>query len=172
MPVLGKVCTLLTHLHLWQPISCVIVLYATDATLSIYSLGNPTILVRLIPPVGPYSLIVWKWEYRYSCFCLLPPGGASAVHYIVAEPKWSAWHHTFDDVMQLTTAGFPAGPFWGGDSPPKKQISYPPNFYWLYFLPLGALGYSPPPPKVLQLPPPKRWNPEWGNTSCPPACSR
>ena len=56
--------------------------------------------------------------------------------------------------------GFPAGPFWGGDSPPpkkKNQLLPPPNFYWLYFLPLGALGYSPP-PKVLQLPP-KRWNP-------------
>ena len=54
-------------------------------------------------------------------------------------------------------------PVLGGETPPpppkKKKISYSaPNFYWLYFLPLGALGYSPPQSPSTP-PPPKRWNP-------------
>ena len=52
--------------------------------------------------------------------------------------------------------------FWGGDSP-KKSVTPPQNFYWLYFLPLGVLGYSPPPKKSPSTPPPPqkkiRWNP-------------
>ena len=33
----------------------------------------------------------------------------------------------------------------GGLPPPPKKISYSPqNFYWLYFLPLAGLDYSPP----------------------------
>ena len=63
--------------------------------------------------------------------------------------------------LQITTAGFPAGPFWGGDSPPppKKKISYsPPKFVLTLFLitlsaPTPRL--LPPPPSPSTPPPPK-----------------
>ena len=62
-------------------------------------------------------------------------------------------------------AGFPAGPFFLGGRlhppPPKKKLVTPPQ---KFLLTLFLITLSPPtprllPPKVLQLPPPKRWNP-------------
>ena len=66
--------------------------------------------------------------------------------------------------MNELLPGFPAGPFWGGDSPAKNQLLCT-DFIFIHPEPPTPRLL---PPKVLQLPP-KRWNPA-GNPDCPKEC--
>ena len=45
----------------------------------------------------------------------------------MGQPLYSR-HHTMYTTLSVRMSGFPAGPFLGGDSPPKISYS-PPNFY-------------------------------------------